>query len=459
MSEPKRLIERAAADARILSRDESQRIVERVLGLSKADDAQVQLQTSLTGNTRFAANQLSTSGMVQDVTLTVTSAFGKRSAAVSTNDLSDASVRRAVEASEAMARLAPEDPEAMPSLPAQQYEPVAAYSEPTAALGPAERADACHDALRLAREAGDLTAAGFLVTQAQSNALGNKFGLFAYFPSTSATYTVTVRTADGTGSGWAGADAKDWKALDVRGASARAVEKARLSREPVAIEPGRYTVILEAQAVADLVQVMLFAMNARQADEGRSPFVKPSGGNKIGERIVDQRVTLVSDPTDPLLLAQPFDFEGFPLRRQTWIEDGVLKALFYTRYWARKQQARATGFPTSVKLQGGSTSVDEMIRATPRGLLVTRLFYLRPVDPRTLLYTGLTRDGLFLVENGKVSKAVRNFRFNESPLFMLNNVEAIGPAVRVAGTEAGGDVAMPALKVRDFNFTSLSEAV
>lgn len=225
------------------------------------------------------------------------------------------------------------------------------------------------------------------------------------------------------------------------------------------MEPGRYTVILEPQAVGDLVQLIGFYADARAADEGRSPFTKPGGGNKAGEKIVDTRVTIVSDPADPDLLAQPFDGEGLPLGRQTWIENGVLKQLVYGRFWAKKQGKTPTGFPGSIKMLGGTSSLEDMIASTPRGILVTRLWYLREVDPRTLLYTGLTRDGTFLIENGKIVRAVRNLRFNESPLFMLNNLEALGRPVRLGGTEAGGAVVMPPIKVRDFNFTSLSEAV
>jgi predicted Zn-dependent protease len=218
-------------------------------------------------------------------------------------------------------------------------------------------------------------------------------------------------------------------------------------------------VILEAQAVGDLVQLIGNYADARSADEGRSPFVKEGGGNKIGEKIVDERVSILSDPRDPQLLSQPFDQEGFPLGRQVWVENGVLKQLIYSRFWAQNQGKTPTGFPQSLKMTGGTQSVDDMIRSTPRGVLVTRFWYLREVDPRTILYTGLTRDGTFLIEDGKISKAIQNFRFNESPLFMLNNLEALGEPVRLAGTEQGGDVVMPAIKVRDFNFTSLSEAV
>ncbi|HZF73783.1 MAG TPA: metallopeptidase TldD-related protein, partial [Gemmatimonadaceae bacterium] len=307
--------------------------------------------------------------------------------------------------------------------------------------------------------AGDLKAAGFIIVNAGANAIGNRNGMFAYNRATTTNYTLTVRTNDGTGSGWSGAEHPDWKRLDFSAISAHAIEKARLSRSPVAVEPGRYTVILEPQAVGDLVQLTEFYLGARESDEGRSAFAKQGGGNKVGDKIVDPRVTIFSDPQDPDLLSQPYDGEGLPLNRQVWVENGVLKQLYYTRFWAQKQNKQPTGFPTSIKMQGGTTSMDDMIKSTPRGILVTRLWYLREVDPRTILYTGLTRDGTFLIENGKITRAVKNFRFNDSPLFLLNNLEAIGPAVRIGGTEAGGAVVMPPIKARDFSFTSLSDAV
>jgi predicted Zn-dependent protease len=442
-----------------MSREEAERLIERIVRMSRADEVQVNVNSGRNGNTRFAANQLSTSGFVEDASVAIQSWFGARHAVVTGNDLSDEALRRMVEQSEALARLAPEDPENMPPLGPQQYVNVNAYFESTANLGPAERARAAMTALEVTRTAGDLHAAGFIITGAGATATGNKRGLFAYHRSTSANYTLTVRTTDGTGSGWAGADEKDWTRLDAERVSRRAIEKSRASREPVAIEPGRYTVILEPQAVGDLVQLIGYYANARNADEGRSPFTREGGGTKIGERIMDERVTIYSDPADPQLLAQPFDGEGFPLGRQVWIENGVLRQLFYTRFWAQRQNRTPTGFPTSVKMAGGSTTIEDMIASTERGVLVTRLWYLREVDPRTILYTGLTRDGTFLIENGRISRAIRNFRFNESPLFMLSNLEALGLPERLAGTESGGDVVMPAIKVRDFDFTSLSEAV
>ena len=460
--EPRRLIENAerlVPESAVMARDMAQSLIEKVTKLSKADDVQVNLNSGYQADLRFAANQVSTAGGVVNGTVAVTSTFGKKHATTVTNDVSDEALARTVEQSESLAKLSPDDPEVMPPLGSQTYLPVNGYFESTANLTPADRARAALTALEPARKAGDLKAAGFIIVNANANAVGNRNGLFAYNRSTNANYTLTVRTDDGTGSGWAGGEHPDWKQIDFAGMAQRAITKARLSRNPVAIEPGRYTVILEPQAVGDLVQLMGFALNARTADEGRSAFAKQGGGNKIGEKIVDPRVTIFSDPQDPQLLAQPYDNQGLPLSRQVWVENGVLKQLFYTRFWAQKQSKQATGFPSSIKLVGGTTSMDEMIKSTPRGVLVTRLWYLRSVDPRTILFTGLTRDGTFLIENGKISKAVKNFRFNESPLFLLANLDAIGPAVRIGGTEQGGPVVMPPIKARDFNFTSLSDAV
>jgi predicted Zn-dependent protease len=459
---PKRLLDRAAEympDGAVMTREKSQALIEKIVKMSKADGVSVSVDSGYQANIRFAANQMSTAGGVVDSQISIESTFGKKHAAVVTNDMSDESLRRAVEQSETLAKLSPDDPETMPGLPQQTYLPVNGYFDSTANLTPEDRARAALTALEPARKAGDLKAAGFIIVGASANALGNKKGLFAYNRSTNANYTLTVRTNDGTGSGWAGAEHPDWKQLNFPALSTHAIDKARLSRNPVAIEPGRYTVILEPQAVGDLVQLMAFYMDARQSDEGRSAFAKQGGGNKIGEKIVDSRVTILSDPQDPQLLSQPYDGDGLPLSRQVWVEGGVLKKLYYSRFWAQKQGKQATGFPSSVKLEGGTTSMDDLIKSTPRGVLVTRLWYLREVDPRTILYTGLTRDGTFLIENGKISKAIKNFRFNDSPLFLLNNLEAMSPAVRIGGTEAGGAVVMPAIKAKDFNFTSLSDAV
>ena len=461
MSAPRSLFDArtALSSGDMMSRSEAQAFLERVIKLSKADTIGAQLNGGYTGNIRFAANRITTSGGVGNSQLIVQSGYGPKHAIVTTSDFSDDGVQRAVRQSEAIAKLAPDDPENMPLLPPQQYNEVNAWFDSTANLTPADRAAAARTAIDAAKAAGDLAAAGFIIEGTNYNAIASNTGMYAYFPSTNANYQLTVRTNDGTGSGWAGADHPDWRQLDFKAVSDRAIQKARASRNPVAIEPGRYTVILEPQAVGDLVQLLAFALDARSADEGRSAFSKQGGGTKIGEKIVDSKVTLFSDPADPQLLGQPWTGEGLPLGREVWIENGVLKQLNYSRFWAQKKNARPTGGLGSVKMVGGDATTEQMIASTPRGILVTRLWYLRQVDPRTVLYTGLTRDGTFLIENGKITKSVKNLRFNESPLFMLNNLEMIGRSERVAGTESGGNVVFPTLKVRDFNFTSLSDAV
>ena len=220
--------------------------------------------------------------------------------------------------------------------------------------------------------------------------------------------------------------------------------------------------VFEPTAVGNLVQFIARAFNARAADEGRSFFSLPGAKNKIGQKVVDERVTIVSDPFDLDVASAPFSGDGLPTQRVVWIENGVVKNLDYDRYWAQKQGRAPTAASSSVRMSGGNATLEELIRSTPRGLLVTRFWYLRPVDQRTILYTGLTRDGTFLIENGKITRPVKNLRFNDSPIFMLNNLEAMGVPERVSaseGGEPGQAIMVPPIKVRDFNFTSLSDAV
>jgi predicted Zn-dependent protease len=451
MSSPKRLL---AAPNAVLTRDEAESLVARTIQFSKADAIRVNLSSTRESNVRFAANQMSTAGLSSTTNSRIQTVFGKRKATVATNTRTDEGLRRAVEQSEALAKLAPEDPEYLGELGSQQYARIPAWFDATASLSAEDRAKAALSALAPARASNDLTVAGFLVTSARATAVGNNAGLFAYHRSTNATYTVTARTNDGTGSGWAGAEESDWSKLDFENVARRAIAKARASRNPVALEPGRYTVVLEPDATADLIPLMSGALQARAAEEGRSAFAKSGGATKVGEKIVDQRVSLISNPADPLVLASPFDNEGMPLGAQTWIENGVLKQLAYSRFWANKQGKTPTGGAGSLRLDGGNETLDQIIAGTQRGVLVTHCWYIRAVDQRTLVYTGLTRDGTFLIENGTIARPIKNFRFNESPLFILNNVDAIGRPVR---TQSGG--AMPPIRVRDFSFTSLSDAV
>ena len=443
----------------VLSRDDARALTSRVLSFSSADQTRVTIVSERSGNTRFADGSISTSGTNHDTSVTVTVTFGRRRASSSTNVLDDASLRRTVDLASRLAQLAPEDPELMPELGPQKYTAVEAFVAATADLDAEARAEAIGRAIGAAtaagKPAGTIFSAGYLEANTRAIAVATSNGLFAYHRTTDADFSVTARTPDGTGSGWAHGGARDWSAVDPEAIGRVAAQKAVASRNPQEIAPGLYTAVLEPQAVNDLIPLLAGALNARNADEGRSAFSKPGGGTRIGEKVVDERVTLYSDPADAGLLGQPFDPDGLPLRRMVWIEKGILKNLAYSRFWAQKQGKEATGFPFGgLALVGGTGSTDELIAGCARGILVTHFFYIRALDPRTVLQTGLTRDGAFLIEDGRVTRPLKNFRWNESPLLMLNRLEDIG---RPEPTAAGR--LMPALRVRDFNFSSLSDAV
>jgi predicted Zn-dependent protease len=452
----------AQQQSKFFSRAEAEALARRVLAISTAEDARVNIESGTRGNTRFARNQISTAGDAYDATLTVTSAFGKKVAAATTNRFDDASLRQVVETSERLARLVPEDPEYLGELGTQQYGTSAGFFETTAGLTAEQRAAAVN-AITTPAERQGLVSTGFLDVLVSSSTVATKRGLFAYQTGSVANLTTTVRTPDGTGSGWAGVAQHDFSRINSAELAERAIRKAQLSRNPKAVEPGEWTVVLEPTAVANMVNLMMFAMDARAADEGRSFFSKQGGGNKLGEKFLDPRITIVSDPGNAAAPQSAFTGQGMPLRRTQWVENGTLANLAYSRFWAQKQGKEPIGNPDGYSMSGGTSTVEEMIRSTERGLLVTRLWYIRPVDQRTILYTGLTRDGTFLIENGQITGAVKNLRWNESPVFMLNNVEMMSAPVRVSPSESGeadsGAVVVPAIKTRDFTFSSLSDAI
>jgi len=436
----------------LLTKDEARRILEKILSYSKAEECEANLNGNVSGNIRYARNTVTTSGAQNDATLVVQSSYGKKTGTATINEFDDASLEKAVRRSEELAKLAPENPEYVNFLGPQQYLESMAYFEATASLTPEYRAQAAANSIKPSR-AKNLTAAGFLQNNAGFQSKMNSKGLFAYYRATGVDFSVTIRTNDGTGSGYATRDYNDVAKLDTGAASQIAIEKAELSKNPVAIEPGKYTVILEPAASFELLRNMMFNMDARQTDEGRAFLAKAGGGTKVGEKSFDERVTIYSDPAHPEVPTVTWSGDGRPQERIVWIEKGVVKNLFYSRYWAQKKGVKAIPPPSNGVLEGGNASVEDMIRATTKGILVSRTWYIRTVDPQTLLYTGLTRDGLFYIENGKIKHAIKNFRFNESPVIMLNNLEALGKPQRISGN------LVPPMMIRDFTFTSLSDAV
>jgi predicted Zn-dependent protease len=287
----------------------------------------------------------------------------------------------------------------------------------------------------------------------------NTSGVFAYNTTTNVNFSVTVRTTDGKGSGYATRGYNDVTKLDTTKATQIATQKSLGSADAKAIEPGKYTVILEPAAAAVLIERILFGLDARQADEGRSFLSKPGGATRLGEKMLDERVNIYSDPQNPELPTSPWAGDGRPQEKTYWIEKGVVKNLTYSRYWAKQKGVKAIPGPDAMIMEGGTKSLEELIAGTKKGVLVTRLWYIRDVDPQSLLLTGLTRDGTFYIENGKIQYPIKNFRFNESPVIMLNNLEEMGKVERTVSVESNLNYLLPQLKIRDFTFSSLSDAV
>jgi predicted Zn-dependent protease len=449
---------------------EAQALLQKVLSFSKADECEASLVGGSSGNLRFARNTVSTSGGADTLTLDLQSTFGRRTGRARINEFDDASLAKAVRQSEELARLAPENPEHVSFLGPQSYVEPSAFVEATASTTPAQRAEAVAKSIAVCNQEG-LTGAGYLDDNASFVAVANTRGLRGYQRSTGVGFSITIRTKDAKGSGYGVSDFNDVRLLDTESVTRTAARKAKLSAETRAIEPGKYTVILEPAASVDLIGHMVSAMNARNTDEGRSFLSKPGGGSRLGEKIMDERVHLYSDPLHPELPGNKWSFDGRPQARVDWIKDGVVSNLASSRYWARKQGQAGEGTPpvsgggvigseigafegiSGLIMAGGTASLDELIKSVERGVLITRLWYIRPVDPQTLLYTGLTRDGTFYVENGEIKYAVKNFRFNESPVIMLNNLEALGRPQRANAC------LIPPMVVRDFTFSSLSDAV
>ena len=436
----------------IYTKEEARKILEKALSFSKADTCEINLNGSNSGNIRYARNTVSTSGYSSNQSLAVQSSFGKKSGTATIDEFDDTSLEKVVRRAEELANLSPENPEFMEPLGPQTYDESISFSEATAKITPEYRAKVASSGI-IPAAAQDVTAAGFFNDSAGFSAMINSKGLFAYNKSTNTDFTVTMRTNDGTGSGWVSRDFNDVTKFDADEASKTAIDKAVLSREAKAIEPGKYTVILEPAAASDLLRNMFRSLDARSADEGRSFMSAADGANKLGQKIVDERVNIWSDPLNSEVPTSTWNYAGQSLKKTTWLENGVVKNLAYDRFWAKEKGVEPVPYPSNVIMAGGDQSLDELIKGTKKGILVTRLWYIRSVDPQTLLYTGLTRDGTFFIENGQIKYPGKNFRFNESPIIMLNNLETLGKQVRIDGN------LIPYMKIRDFTFTSLSDAV
>ncbi len=476
---------RGSDPERFLTADGCRELLERIVRLSSGGgDVSIYVRSRWSGNVRWARNQIISAGDITDHRITVTRLHDGASGWMRINRLDDASLRAALAEIERRMRFDSPSEAPVPLRTAEVYLETQLWSDATYGLDATARAELQRQLVEPAL-AEQLLSAGYLEVSAAGNGVVNSAGLFAYAPETRAEYSVTVRNATGTGSGWAGVDNLDWRRIDAARISRIALDKCKRSADPVAIEPGRYTVILEPQAVSDLLVPLVASLNRRQAEMGIGPWAdrprRPiganlvigdagflegltgpgdggSGNSKIGQQVLDPRITLSADPTDPEAPFVPFAPDGSPHRPVKWIERGVLKELAYDRWYAVQALNKPDPLNNSLsfRMSGGATSIEEMIATTERGLLVTRFTNVRLVDYDSLLLTGTTADGLWLIERGEITHPVKNFRFRESPVFAFNNLESLGTPVR---TLQRMPAIAPAAKVRDFSMTSLADAV
>lgn len=452
----------AGVRVELLREQELRRIVETVLRVAQSigvEETEVHVDEVADALTRFANNAIHQNVAEQGLTVSVRTVADGRTARATTNRVDEDSLRGAIEASLSLAASQPKNPALMAMPGRQKYRRVNRFIAQTAAITPEDRARAVRRACDLALKNGQV-AAGIYSTGQSQTAMGNSRGLFAAYRETHAEFSITMQ--EKPAASWAKANSADVRNFDSQKLAERASEKAHLAVAPKELPVGRYTVILEPAAVLDLVGFLFYDFAATALQDKRSCL-----NERMGKQLFGKNISICDDAYHPLQVGAPFDGEGMPRQRVHLVDRGVPKNLVYSRSSAKLAGKKPTGHgfalpneygeaPMNLVFSGGDSSLEKMIASTERGLLVTRLWYIREVDPYEKIMTGMTRDGLFLVENGRVASAARNFRFNQSLMEMLRNVEQMGPAVRATGEEAF-EMVVPAMKVRDFHFSEVTK--
>jgi len=438
---------------------ELDRIIEHVLKLSEADETEIEVESTTDALTRFANNTIHQNVAEQTLSISVRAVIDGRTARATTNKTDEESLRRVTAAAKSLARNEPRKPDLLPMLRAQRYQKVSRFFAATAEATAQDRAHAVKRVCQMAEKAKQ-TAAGIFSSGSMRSVLANSKGLYARHQQTRAEFSVTL--LEPSSSGWAKSSSPDIGNIKPTDLAETASRKAAESRNPREIPAGHYTTILEPPAVLDLVGFLFYDFAGTAVLDKRSCFT-----GRLGQRLMGQNVSVWDDVYHPLQTGAPFDGEGVPKQKVTLVDQGVPKNLVYSRATAKKMNAKPTGHgfplpneygeaPMNLVFSGGHASVDDMVRSTERGILVTRLWYIREVDPYEKILTGMTRDGTFLVENGRLRGGLRNFRFNQGVLDMLSHVDMLGVPVRSAGEESF-EMVVPAMKIRDFHFSEVTK--
>lgn len=446
----------------MLSKKKAKEILDEAIRISPADETEVIISGGKTFSTRFTNNYISQNGAQKEYDIAVRVAFGQQVGVASCNIFDGDNLKQVVENACKAARHSKPDLEWTPVLEAREVPELQdAYLDETIDYTPEEKAERLAPILKRSIEKG-LTSAGMLVNKDNMLAVMNSKGLFGYQAWTGASFTYTAM-AENQGSAWAEFHSHDLRDLEVESLVDQAMERALMAQHPVKIQPGAYTVVLAPTAVIELVEYLNYLGFGGQGFHEGTTFTS----GKLGEQMFHPSISLIDDPSRHEVLGPSFDYEGHPKHRLALIENGVIRNVAYDRRTAKKAGVASTGhalmppntggpFPTNIILEAGDTRIEDMIASTEKGIYVTRFWYSNVVDPKQAIITGMTRDGTFLIENGKLTKPLRNMRYNQSLIKAFSQIEAIGD--RTYGFNGYfGKLAVPALKISDFCFSSVSE--
>lgn len=441
---------RLAVAPNLLNEAEALSIVESVIKESLAEGVFVNLTASESALSRFSENQISQNINRDRCQVTITSYFGKQSASVATTELAPDALKAAIRRSEELARFAPEDPEWVPLLAPQSYpDRTPGFDAVTANISPLQRGEKIHQICQISQKAG-VNGSGTLSTTASLQAIGSSLGLRACEMVTEADFSYTARKDNG--SSWSRNTAIAVEDLPITATTEKVIETAMLSRNPREVKPGIYSVIFDAAAFASLLPWLIWNLDARSADEGRS-FMSTENGNLVGEQIFSPLIQVQRDPAHPLLQSSTFFNDGIPNNYLEIIKDGIPQTLSYNRYWAQEKAKQPTGAFSPIVMNGSQASINDLIAQTERGILVNRAWYVRYVNPKTLEVTGMTRDGTFLIEDGRIAYPIKNLRFNQILPEMLRDIDALSTVKRISSG------VVPGVRVKAFNFSSVTDSV
>jgi len=437
----------------MISKTDARNLLYKVMSFIPEGEAILSLDDTYYTMTRFGNNSITQNLEQNRLSVNISVFKDKKRGSASTNQFDDASLKGAVARALTMLKYSLANPDYLPPLPPQKYRSVNSFFKSTAEFSAEERAKGVSYVINECKKRG-FTAAGIFTTTAGCSSMMNTSGLFNYRKSTKAEYSATVLTEDS--SGWVTKPAWDVRELDPQELGMKAIEVAQKTLHPKEIPPGKYTAILPAYALGYMLGSFA-TPNAEELDENRGVY-----RNMQDKQIFGKNITIHRDPYHPLMLGSPYDSDGIPVKKLTLIKNGKISEPMYTRDYAHKKDTVPSGGGTGRRglgnriMEGGTDTMEDMIRATERGILITRVWYLRGTDRRRMAYTGMTREGTFWVENGKVKHGIRNFRFNESLFNVLNNIDMMGKPVLTGGVEVSNQV-LPPVRVKDFYFSSVTK--